>query len=57
MFIIVQILAQHLQNYGSLSRLIILCVAGGVSYTVVFCAVWRKTAASVIDVLRHLRHR
>jgi O-antigen/teichoic acid export membrane protein len=57
MFVVVQIVAHHLQNSGSLPRLVILCLVGGASYLAVFCIVWRKTAVSVIDVLRHLRHR
>jgi O-antigen/teichoic acid export membrane protein len=57
MFIFVQILAHYLQGYGSLARLLILCVAGAVSYMAVFCVFWRETAGSVVDVLRPLRHR
>lgn len=55
MFIVLQVAAHYLQGYGNLPRLMLLCVLGVVTYVAVFCGIWRETAGSMIQILRHLR--
>jgi O-antigen/teichoic acid export membrane protein len=56
MFITVKFAGGYYPNYCHILRLLVLCVIGAFSYSLVLCGIWRGTTKLLLDTFRQVRH-